>query len=399
MAFEFRKIFNWKNQNTLGGTADPGFQAWQPTKDQEYVTIETAEENMAVYRAVKLISHDLGRLPVSVEGGDFTSSLAEYPNDRECWFDFCRKHIRYLMLYGNSYALISRDGYGEVQGLISCTPQEIHSTAVEGGEGKFVYRHNVYGDLQPSDVMHWRVQGSRPFVGTSPIVEAARALNLAKVQEDAGEVMFRTPGLGKLAISSPESISHDMRTKLRNEFERVHGKTSGHAMPIITQGGMDVSQVGQSLSESEWITARRFSVGEVARLYSVPPSFLCDLDKSTLENSAAQMKSYVSTCLSHWSAIFNAEFMNKLGSCIKWDTKNLLQGTLKETTESLRMAVDAGMMTPNECREQLGLEPHPDGDDLLVSKNYQQAGVNGTDTDAGSESIEEDPTQEASDKD
>ena len=378
MAFDIRKIFGWSNSSTLGGTADPG---WYPPPSRDYVSIETAEQNMAVYRAIKLVSHDLGRLPVIAEGGDMPAELLTNTNDKETWFDFTRKHMRYLMLYGNSFALISRNGFGQVLGLISCTPGELSQIQIDQDPGNFIYRHAAFGDIDPKDIMHWKMTGTRPFWGTSPIIEAARALNLAQVQEDAGESMYRTPGLGKVAIESPETIGPEIVGALQSAFASKHGGKDGHLTPIITQGGMKVSQVGQSLSDSEWITARRFSIGEVSRMYSVPPSFLYDLDKSTLENSAAQMKSYVSTCLSHWGAIFNSEFQLKLDSCLKWDMKNLLQGTLKETTESLRMAIDAGMMTPNECREQLGLEPHPDGDDLMISKNYQEAGVNGTDTD------------------
>ena len=376
---DIRKLFGWTNQSTLGGTADPG---WFPPPKRDYVSIETAEQNLAVYRAIKLIGGDIGRLPVEADGGEMNEELLAQPNDKETWWNFTNKHLRYLMLYGNSFALISRNGYGQCQGLISCTPGEVSQIQLEGDPGNFVYRHAIYGAVQPEDILHWRIQGERPFWGSSPIVEAANALNLALTQEEAGGSMYRTPGLGKVAIESPEAIGPDMVGKLQDAFAAKHGGKDGHLTPIITQGGMTVSQVGQSLSDSEWITARRFSITEISRLYSIPPAFLYDLDKSTLENSAAQMKSYVSTCLSHWMSIFNSEFKLKMDSDLVWDTKSLLQGTLKEQTEALRMAVDAGMMTPNECREQLGLEPHPDGEDLMISKNYEQAGVNGTDTGA-----------------
>ena len=373
-----RRLFGWTNMSTLGGTVDPG---WYPPPKRDYVTIETAEQNMAVYRAIKLISGDLGRLPVEADGGDLSQELLDRPNEKEMWFNFMQKHVRYLLLYGNSFALISRNGYGQVVELISCAPHEISLVNINENPSNFVYRHSTFGNVDPKDLLHWRVQGQQPFWGQSPIVEAARALNLAQIQDDAGEQMYRTPGLGKVAIESPEAIGPDMVGKLQDAFAAKHGGKNGHLMPIITQGGMTVSQVGTSLSDSEWTTARRFSITEVSRLYSIPPAFLYDLDKSTLENSAAQMKSYVSTCLQHWAGIINSEFELKLGTKVCWDYKNLLQGTLKEQTEALRMAIDAGIMTPNEARDTMGLEPHPDGEDLMISKNYQQAGVNGTDTD------------------
>ena len=382
MNLDIRRIFGWTPSSTTAGGAALD-SPWFTPPQRDTVSIANAEENLAVHRAISLITSDLGRLPVEAEGGEMTTDLLANPNEKETWFDFTVKHMRNVLLFGNSFALISRNGYGEVVGLVSAAPQELSQIQIDQDPGNFRYRHSIFGEIDPADILHWRTRGSRAFWGTSPIITGARALNLARTQEDAGENMYAMPGLGKVAIESPEAIGPEMVARLQSAFVAKHGGKDGHLTPIIVQGGMEVRQVGQSLSDSEWVEARRFSIGEVARLYSVPPSFLYDLSSSTLENSAAQMKSYVSTCLSHWSAIFNSEFQLKLNSTLKWDTKNLLQGTLKETTESLRMAIDAGIMTPNECREQLGLEAHPDGEDLMISKNYQEAGVTGTDTNAG----------------
>ena len=110
------------------------------------------------------------------------------------------------------------------------------------------------------------------------------------------------------------------------------------------------------------------------------------------------LKSYVSTCLEHWLEYFRSEFFNKLDVVLKFDTSQLLVGTFKEEVESLRMAIDAGILTPNEARTKLGYEHHEDGDDLMISKNYQQAGVNGSDTDQGTDAQPETPTtKEAND--
>ena len=176
MNIDIRRLFGWSNSSTLGGTADPG---WYPPPSRDYVTIETAEQNMAVYRAIKLISNDLGRLPVSYEGGEMNEDVLTKPNEHETWFDFTRKHIRYLMLYGNSFALCSRSGYGRVVELISCTPGEVSQIQVDQNPGNFKYRHATFGDIDPKDILHWRVAGTRPFWGSSPIVDAARALNLS----------------------------------------------------------------------------------------------------------------------------------------------------------------------------------------------------------------------------
>ena len=394
MNFDIRRIFGWTPSSTIGGTVDPGFFA--PVTSRDEVSIESAEENMAVYRAIRLVSGDMATMPVTSEGGLMTEDLLARPNSKETWYNFVMKHQRNVMLYGNSFALISRNGYGVVE-LISCAPFEVTQINVDNDPGNFVYNHATYGPVQPEDILHFRTQSRRAFWGASPIIEGAKALNLALTQESAGMQMYQTPGLGKVAIESPEAIGPEMVAKLQDAFKAKHAGKDGHLTPIITQGGMTVSQVGQSLSDSDWITARSFSIREVCRMFSIPPAFLFDMEAATLENSAAQMRSYVSTCLAHWVAQFSTEFELKLDSELKFNFNGLLRGTLKEQTEALRMAVDAGIITGNEAREQLGMEPHPDADQLMISKNYAEAGVNGTDTDSGEKT--DDNPKEDSDKD
>ena len=385
-----RRLFNWNTTETLGAAADPGWgifaDAYGSIYEPEQVTIQTAEKNTAITRAINLIANDVGRLPVctcDAEGdeSDELFGLLEQPNDLETWFDFSRKQMRHLMLWGNSFALISRNGRGEVVQLISCNPQDI--TQIDKGNGLFTYRHVIHGEVAKDDILHFRLKGRRPFWGDSPIIMAIDALQLAKVQEEAGASQYRVPGLGKLALEIPETVGPDKVRAGQESFKKIHGGKDGHLAPVIVQNGTTVKQVGQSLRDSDWITSRRFSITEVARMYSVPPAFLFDLEHSTLENSSMMLKSYVSTCLEHWLEYFRSEFKLKLGVNLKFDTTQLLVGTFKEEVESLRMAIDCGVLTPNEAREKLGYEAHPDGDDLMISKNYEQAGVNGSDgTDA-----------------
>ena len=395
-----RRLFNWQTTDSLGAMTDPAFGFFGDLYGEastEEVTIFSAEQNTSITRAINLLMNDVARLPVCTvddEGNesDELYGLLDRPNDLETGFDFFRKHVRFLMLYGNSFALISRNGRGEILQLISCQPGDI--TQVDNGDGTFTYRHTVHGEIDKKDVLHFRLKGRRPFWGDSPIALANQALTLAQTQEEAGMSQYKVPGLGKIALEIPETVGPDKIKAGQQSFRKVHGTKDGHLAPIIVQNGTTVKNVGTSLKDSDWVTARRYSITEVARMYSIPPAFLFDLEHSTLENSSMMLKSYVSTCLEHWLEYFRSEFSLKLDITIKFDTTQLLVGTFKEEVESLRMAIDCGVLTPNEAREKLGYEAHPDGDDLLVSKNYQDAGINGTDTGADAQ---ETPNKEEND--
>lgn len=388
---QIRRLFKWKNSSTFGSAVEP---QWFPSLFQpDTITIFNAEGYTPINRAINLISNDIARLEMTVETKDpvddswkktpspIQDLLSFNPNSLQCSYDFRRTIMRDLCLWGNAFALISRDGFGKVRELIYCPPTTI--SQIDNGDGTFIYNHSEYGPIERMDVLHFHMNGERPFWGESPIVRASRSLQLALIQEEAGASLYRTPGLGKIALQSDESISSDMIDLLQKSFANKHGGKDGHIQPIIVQGGMKVNQVGQSLKDSDWITSRRFSITEVSRMYSVPPAFLFDLEYSTLENTGAQMKSYISTCLTMYMNIFSAEIYTKLlddGQRLGWDTTPLMTGSFKEEIESLRMALDAGILTPNEARHLVGYESIEGGDDMVMSKNYAEKGVNGTDT-------------------
>ena len=399
---EIRRRFGWNNNQTFGAITDPQFfpALYQP----DTLRIDNAETYLPIHRAINLVSNDVARLPLKVErknqNGDWeevdsplTPILDGMTNSLQCSFDFRRTIVRDLMLYGNAFALISTSGFGDVEELVYTPPTTI--SQIDNGDGTFIYNHNVYGPIQREEILHFHLNGDRPFWGQSPIVRAAKALTLAQTQDEAGLAMYKTPSLGKIALQSEEPISSDMVDLLQKSFSSKHGAKDGHLQPIITQGGMKATQIGQSLKDSDWITSRRFSITEVARLYSIPPAFLFDLEYSTLENSGAQMRSYISTCLNHYLEILGAEVYTKLleqGERLTFETTHLLTGTFKEEVEALRMALDASILSPNEARKMLGFEPTEGGDEIIMSKNYTEKGVNGTDTELEAENIDENDT-------
>jgi|TARA_R110000822_G_scaffold435_3_gene2004 HK97 family phage portal protein len=385
---EIRRLFKWKNSSTFGSAVSP---QWFPSlMAPENLTIFNAESYTPIGRAINLISNDIGRMELSVEKmtdgewKEIDSPIGELlkwrPNSLQCSYDFRRTIMRDLLLWGNSFALISSDSYG-VREFIYCPPTTI--TQIDNGDGTFVYSHATYGPVKREEILHFHLNGQRPFWGESPIVRSARSLQLALIQEEAGAQLYRTPGLGKIALESEESISSDMVDLLQKSFASKHGGKDGAIQPIIVQGGMRATQVGQTLKDSDWIMSRRFSITEVSRMYSVPPAFLFDLEYSTLENTGAQMRSYISTCLTMYMNIFASEIYTKLlgdGERLTFNTTPLMMGTFREEMESLRMGLDAGIITSNEARAILGLESLEGGDEMTMSKNYAEKGVNGTDT-------------------
>ncbi len=70
------------------------------------------------------------------------------------------------------------------------------------------------------------------------------------------------------------------------------------------------------------------------------------------------------------------------GQKLVWDTRDLLKGSFSDQVSALRSAVEVGLLTQNEARERLGLNPVDGGDQVLRPANtYSDQDEDGDDED------------------
>ena len=339
-----------------------------------------------MHRALNLVSGDVGRIPKSVQamtpaGWDDVESrvgelLTSQPNQYQSSFEFFRGMCRDLMIWGNSAAMIQRANNGEVLGLIPMMPQsfQMHYQPDE----EIHYSHAEMGRLMPDEILHFRMNGENPLWGDSPVMKMRASLDLLAEQEEAGRQLWRTGGIGKVALSSDEQFGGEENVRrLQESFKQAHAKAGSLASPIVTQGGMKVNTIGHSLAQQEWTEAREYSIRQVAMMYGVPPQMLYGVDQGPNQNEYTQLRAYTDGALMHFAEIFAGEVTRKLlapGERFRFDFRYLLRADPNTQISSLRQAIDAGIMTQNECREIMQLPALEGGDELIFSKNYAPGG-------------------------
>ena len=351
------------------------------------ITPRTADTLPPVARALELVSGDLGRLPVSVQsknplGWETVDSAAldllkDHPNEYQSGYEFLRYMVRTLMAWGNSGAIIRRTRGGELLELVPLMPEAFQ--ILYRPDGTVYYSIPEIGEVEPEDILHFRLSGAAPLWGDSPIIRCRATLDLLAEQEQTGRAHFSTGAVGKLALTSPEIIGEEAVKRLREGFAAAHGNAGSISTPIIMQGGMTAATVGNTLSQSDWLKARNFSTQQVGMIFGIPPQMLyADESGETAEHTYTQLRAYVDSCLSHYTALISGEIERKLlspGERLTFDFRHLLRGSLDQVVAAARQAIDAGVMTQNEAREMLNLPRIEGGDELVFSKNYAPGGL------------------------
>ena len=177
----------------------------------KHVNERTSMQMTAVYSCVRILSEAVASLPLNVyrytdSGGkekaiDHTlyRLLHDEPNPEMSSFIFRETLMTHLLLWGNAYAQIIRNGKGEVVALYPLMPDRM--SVDRDKNGRLYYKYTKSNDdaptmengsvyLDPSDVLHVPGLGFDGLVGYSPIAMAKNAIGLAIAAEEYGSKFY-----------------------------------------------------------------------------------------------------------------------------------------------------------------------------------------------------------------
>ena len=349
------------------------------------VTPSTALAYTPVYRAASLIANDVARTPFEIND-DIVGRLIAQPNRWQNGYEFRRALTMQALLYGNAFAVINRTVGGD---LLELLPVDIESVSLDLTKAEPFYRTRQYGDVPMPSMLHLRAVGLDGLWGESPVRLCRTSLQILAAQESAQLEVMKNAGNPKLAFVHPGPLSEAARQSISEKFQQHHSGAVNAGKPLVLAEGMRVERISSTLDDAGIAAARRYSVEDVARIYGVPTSYLSEHSANAYGSMEWLSRMYVDACLSHWFAAWQAEITAKLSpfSESHFDTDTISRPSLAEQMAALRTGVESGVITRNEAREWLDLDPLPGLDEPIVAKNMGTGGGTtnvGTDTSAGS---------------
>lgn len=259
-----------------------------PTDAGISVSPEGAMRMTAVYRAVAMVSGVIAGLPLHayrhtatgrerVELG-FLEEPAEDLTPYELW-----EHVgRNLLVHGNAYLRIYRDGLGRVRSLWPLHPPFVTPERL-AGDGPRPKRYRLAdGQVLTADqVMHVPGLSYDGISGLSPIALARQGIGLSLAAEAFGARMFGRGALVPGALQTDLPLEREAAERLQADWA---AKTSGGGnqwrVPVLHSGAKFVP-IALPPADVQYIEARKFGVTEIARLYGLPPHLLGDVERST----------------------------------------------------------------------------------------------------------------------
>ena len=359
------------------------------TTSGKTVNERTAMQTTAVYACVRILAETIASLPLHTyrytEGGKqkarehpLYNLLSNAPNPEMTSFVFRETLMGHLLLWGNSYSQIIRDGRGKVIALYPLLPDKM--TVNRSEKGEIYYLYNKEGKeyiLTKDEVLHIPGLGFDGLIGYSPIAMAKNAIGMAIACEEYGASFFAN-GANPGGVLEHPGVLKDP-AKVRESWNAVYqGSANAHRIAVLEEG-MKFQPIGIPPEQAQFLETRKFQINEIARIFRVPPHMVGDLEKSSFSNIEQQSLEFVKYTLDPWvvrweQALQKALLLpsEKRAYFVKFNVDGLLRGDYASRMNGYAVARQNGWMSANDIRELEDMNRIPaelGGDLYLVNGN------------------------------
>ena len=372
------------------------------TSSGKNVNERTAMRVTAVYSCVRILSEAIASLPLHLykqidKGGKekainhpLYKLLHDEPNPEMTSFVFRETLMSHLLLWGNAYAQIIRNGKGQVVALYPLMPNRM--TVDRDPNGRIYYTYSVNESDNPKlrklgqirmtkdEIFHIPALGFDGLVGYSPIAMAKNAIGMAMACEEYGAKFFANGASPSGVLEHPGNIKDPDR--LRESWNTLfQGSGNSHKIAVLEEG-LKYQPIGISPNEAQFLETRKFQIDEIARIFRVPPHMVGDLDKSSFSNIEQQSLEFVKYTLDPWvtrweQAIHRSLLLEseKKEYFAKFNVDGLLRGDYQSRMNGYSVGIQNGFLSPNDIRSLENMDLIPDnlgGNLYLVNGSMQK---------------------------
>lgn len=349
-----------------------------------------AMTSTAVYSCVRVLSETVASLPLPLykrlDRGKEKATyhplyflLHDMPNSEMTSFTFRETLMSHLLLWGNAYAQVIRDGNGNVTELWPLLPDRM-SVERDLRSGQLVYKYLKDGQqilLNQEQVLHIPGLGFDGIKGYSPIHMAREAIGLALATEEFGARFFGNGARPGGVLEHPGVVKDP--EKLRKSWEEVYkGVKNSHKIAVLEEG-MKYHEIGIPPEDAQFLETRKFQLNEICRIFRVPPHLVGDLERATFSNIEHQSIEFVVHTIRPWLV----RWEQAITKCLlregerkiyfpKFTVDGLLRGDFKARMEGYAIGRQNGWLSANDIREMEDMNPISDeqgGDLYLVNGN------------------------------
>ena len=330
-----------------------------------------------VFSAISLIADSIALLPVKTLRYDgqktiFTDKpkFLEKPNVGLdlTMFSLMHQIITSLAMHGNSFVLIDKDRQGRPIQLTPVHPEKVKVEITDGQKSYYIQtsKGNYDRKITSNNMLHftWYSYPGQ-LIGVSPLRTNSNTYGLALAMERHIAQFYGQGGTPSSVLETDRDLTAEQANILKETWLGNHNR---NRKPAVLTGGLKWKAISDAAG-NELIAARDQIVHEIARVFRIPAHLLLSKDGSNVySNIESNGLAFIRHTLLPWIRRIEDGFSTLLPGkqFVKLDTDEYARGDQLSRVRSFQVAVSSGIMTPNEARAKMDLEPYEGGDKFYI---------------------------------
>jgi HK97 family phage portal protein len=361
-----------------------GFGSMGMSASGVHVTIDTALGVPAVWCAVNFMANEIASLPMQVfrRKGDgrervrsaLATMLSDAVNEDMTSFAWRKYLFTQVLTGGRAFTFIERNAAGTVMNLWPIDPTTM-TVKLEGGQRRYIEKRSDRKEYvyKASEIIDISFMPKADLVGHyGPIATNKDVIGNAIALTQYSSKFFQNGGVPPFAVTGNFATPAAMKRATDDLHEAVLKAAKEQRQALVMPIGLEIKAIGSDPDKTQLIESNRYAVEQIARIYSLPPTFLQDLTHGTFSNTEQQDLQFVKHTLNARVEQFEQEMNLKIFGrrstvqYIELNVDGLLRGDFKTRMDGYASAIQHGILKPNEARARENMPEDAAGNRLLV---------------------------------
>lgn len=263
----------------------------------------------AVFACVRVLSESIASLPLLLyrrtDGGreragdhPLYTVLHKLANPDHASVEFRELLMAYLLLWGNAFAEIRRNGAGQVVELWPLLPWKM--TVRSRPEGITYIYDGREAPYTREQIMHIRGLGINTVTGISVVAQHRQAMAISSAAASYGEHFFANNARPNGVLKTPNALTKEARDNLRASWSEAYAGPNNTGRTAVLEEGLEYQGISLPPEDVQFLQTRQFQVVEIARVFRVPPHMIADLTQATYSNIEHQGIEFLNYSLRPW---------------------------------------------------------------------------------------------------
>ena len=345
----------------------------------ETVTPERGLTMVPVFSAIQLISGAISSLPLKTyqtlpDGGKVyapkhrAQRILDRPTPTMAGDEWRAIMATHLCTWGNFFAYKERDNNGQVINAWPLAPNRVQ-VARRTATSSLEYFIDGQGPFDERSILHIRGMSLDGVVGLSPIQQARHSLGTSAALERYRATWWKNGARPSGVITHPQRLTAEAAARLRAQWQAQNSGDQRATVSVLEEGMAYQAIPTVPAEDQQLLEQIGLNRLETALLFRIPPHMLGASNGDSLHYSTTELEGrhFVTWTLNPIlmrieQALFRDPDLyldNGLGAQFfpKFDTGALMRGDLRTQAETDVALLAAGIITRDEARANLDLNP------------------------------------------